>query len=70
MVDHVSSDESGRKPLWIEFNITDIKQDWMIRWQTESVHMLCSEILLSGPRIEVNGLWNPLIRKEKLSYPG
>ena len=49
--------------LWGEVRIIDTKEHWKIRRLKEAVHMLGYRVLLSWPSIEMNMIWEPIIKK-------
>ena len=57
--------EGKGKPsaLWDEVEIIDRDEHWRIRHLKESAHMLGYNDLLSRPSIELNTIWEPIIKK-------
>ncbi len=49
--------------LWDEVEIIDRTEHWRIRRLKESAHMLGYNDLLSRPSIEMNTIWEPIIKK-------
>ena len=55
--------------LWDEVKITDRtdrKEYWRVRCFKELAHMLGYSDLLSRPSIEMNTIWEPIIKKIRL----
>ena len=52
--------------LWDEVEIIDREEHWRIRRFKESAHMLGYNYLLSRPSIEMNTIWQPMIKKVRL----
>ena len=60
----------GRKrgnhlPLWDKVEIIDRTELWRIRRLKESAHMFGYNDLLSRPSIELNTIWEPIIKKAR-----
>ena len=55
--------EEKGKPLWDEAEIIDRAEHCRIRRLKESAHMLGYSDLLSRPSIEMNTIWEPIIKK-------
>ena len=53
-------------PLWDEVEIIDREEHWRRRRLKESAHMLGYSDLLSRPSIEMNTIWEPVIKKARL----
>ena len=53
-------------PLWDKVEIIDKVEHWRIRRLEESAHMLGYNDLLSRPSIELNTIWEPIIKKARL----
>ena len=49
-------------PLWDEVEIIDRAEQWRIRRLKESAHLLSYNDLLSRPSIEMNTIWEPIIK--------
>ena len=54
--------KENRLSLWNEFEIIDREEHWRIQRLKESVHMLGYNDLLSRPSIEMNTIWEPIIK--------
>ena len=52
-------------PLWDKVEIIDKVEHWRIKCLKESVHMLGYNDLLSRPSIELNTIWQPIIKKAR-----
>ena len=63
IADHIWKEKGSHLPLWDEVEITDRAKDWRIRRLKESAHMLGYNDLLSRPSIEMNTVWEPIIKK-------
>ena len=53
-------------PLWDKVEIVDRAEHWRIRRLKKSAHMLGYNDLLSRPSIELNTIWEPIIKKARL----
>ena len=63
MVDHIWKEKENHLPLWDEVRLIDREENWRIRRLKESAHMLSYSDLLSRPNIEMNTIWEPIIKK-------
>ena len=63
MADHVWKEKGHHQLLWDEVEIIGRAEHWRIRCLKESVHMLGYNDLLSRPSIELNTIWEPIIKK-------
>ena len=63
MADHIWKEKGIHLPLWDEVKIIDIADHWRIRRLKESAHMLGYNDQLSRPSIEMNTIWEPIIKK-------
>ena len=61
MVDHIWKEKRNHLPLWDEVKIIDREEHRQIRRLKELAHML--GYLLSWPSIEMNTIWEPIIKK-------
>ena len=61
MADHIWNEI--HLPLWDQAKIIDRAEYWKIRCLIEVVHVLDYNDLLSRPSIEMNTIWEPLIKK-------
>ena len=52
-------------PLWDKVEIIDRAEHWKIRRLKESTHKLGYNDLLSRPSIELNTIWEPIIKKAR-----
>ena len=50
-------------PSWDEAKIIDRAEHWRIRRLTESAHMVGCNDRLGRPSIEMNTIWEPIIKK-------
>ena len=66
MVDHVWKEKRNHLPLWNKIKITDWAEHWRIRCLKESALMLGYNDLLSRPSIELNTIWELIIKKARL----
>ena len=63
MADHIWKKKGNYLPLWDKVEIIDRAEHWRIRRLKELAHMLCYNDLLSRPSIELNTIWEPIIKK-------
>ena len=63
MADHIWREKGNHLPLWDKVEIIDRAEHWRIRRLKESAHMLGNNDLLSRPSIELNTIWEPIIKK-------
>ena len=66
MADHIWKEKGNHLPWWDEVVIIKRAEQWRIRRLTESAHMLGYNDLLSRPDIELNTIWELIIKKEKI----
>ena len=66
MADHTWKEKGNHLPLWDEVEIIDRAEHWRIKCLKESAHMVGNNDLLSRPSIEVNTIWELVIKKVKL----
>ena len=66
MADHIWKEKRNHQPLWDKVEIIDRDEHWRIRCLKESAHMLGYNDLLSRPSIEMNTIWEPIIKKVRL----
>ena len=66
MADHIWKENGNHLPLWDKVEIIDRVEHWRIRRLKESAHMLGYNDLLSRPSIELNTIWEPIIKKARL----
>ena len=64
MADHIWKEKGNNLPLWDEVEIIDRAEHW--RRLKELAHMLGYNDLLSRPSIELNTIWEPIIKKARL----
>ena len=64
MVDHIWKEKGNHLPLWDE-EIIDRAEHWRITRLNESAHMLRYNDLLNRPSIEMNTIWEPIIKKAR-----
>ena len=63
MADHIWKEKGNHLPLWDEVKIFDSAEHWRIRLLKESAHVLGYNDLLNRPSIEMNTIWEPIIKK-------
>ena len=63
MAGHIWKEKGKHLPLWDEVKIIDRVEHWMIRRLKESAHMVGYSDLLSRPSIELNTIWDSIIKK-------
>ena len=65
MADHIWKENWNHLPLWDKVEIIDRAEHWRIRRLKESAHMLGYNDLLSRPSIELNTIWESIIKKAR-----
>ena len=65
MADHIWKEKGEHLLLWDKVEITDRAEHWRTRRLKESAHMLGYNDLLSRPSIELNTIWEPIIKKAR-----
>ena len=65
MANHIWKEKGNHLPLWDEVEIIDRAEHWMIRHLKESAHMLRYNDLLRKPSIDMNTIWEPIIKKAR-----
>ena len=65
MADHIWKEKGNHLPLWDKVEIIDRGEHWRIRRLKESAHMLGYNDLLRRPSIELNTIWEPIIKKAR-----
>ena len=63
MADHIWKEKGNLLPLWDKVEIID--KHWRIRRLKKSAHMLGYNDLPSRPSIELNTIWEPIIKKAR-----
>ena len=63
MADHIWKEKENHLPLWNEVEIIDRVEHWKIKPLKESAHMFGYNDLLSRLSIEMNTIWEPIIKK-------
>ena len=63
--DHIWRGNGNHVPLWDKVEIIDRAEHWRIRHFKEPTHMLGYNDLLSRPSIELNTIWEPIIKKAR-----
>ena len=63
--DHIWKEKGNHLPLWDEVEIIDSAEHWRIRRLKESAHTLGYHDQLSRPSIEMDTIWEPIIKKVK-----
>ena len=61
--DHEWKEKGNILSLWDEVKIIDMEEHWKIRHLKEAVQMLGYSDLFSKPSMEMNMIWQPLIKK-------
>ena len=64
MADHIWKEKGNHLPLWDEVKIIDREEHWRINHLKESAHMLGYSDLLSRQSIEMNTIWEPIIKRK------
>ena len=62
---YIWKENGNHLPLWDKVEIIDRAEHWRIRRLKESAHMLGYNDLLSRPSIELNTIWEPIIKKAR-----
>ena len=65
MADHIWKENGNHLPLWDKVEIIDRAEHWRIRRLKESAHMLGYNDLQRRPSIELNTIWEPIIKKAR-----
>ena len=65
MADHIWKEKGNHLPLWDKVEIIDRAEHWRISRLKESAHILGYNDLLSRPNIELNTIWEPIIKKAR-----
>ena len=65
MADPIWKEKENHLPLWYKVEIIDRAEHWRIRRLRESAHMLGYNDLLSRPSIELNTIWELIIKKAR-----
>ena len=71
MADHIWKEKENHLPLWDKVKIIERDEHWRIRRLKESAYMLGYSDLLSRPSIEMNTIWELIIKmlnKKELEY--
>ena len=63
MADHIWKEKGNHLPLWDKVEVIDRAENLRIRCLKESAHMLGYHDLLSRQNIELNTIWEPIIKK-------
>ena len=63
MTDHIWKKKGNHLPLWGKVKIINREEHWRIRCLKESVYMFGYNDLLNRPNIEMNAIWEPIIKK-------
>ena len=63
MADLKRKEKGNPLPLRDKVEIIDRAEHWMIRRLKESAHMLGCNDLLRRPNVEMNTIWEPIIKK-------
>ena len=63
MADRIWQEKGNHLLLWDEVEIIDRSEHWRIRRLKESAHILGYNDLLSKLSIEMNTIWEPIIKK-------
>ena len=65
MVDHIWKEKGNHLPLWDKVEIIDRAEHWRNRRLKESAHMFGYNDLLRRPSIELNTIWEPIIKNNR-----
>ena len=65
MADHIWKEKGNHLLLWVEVEIIDRTEHWRIRCLKESAHTFGYNDLLSRPSIELNTIWEPIIKNAR-----
>ena len=65
MADHIWKEKENHLLLWDKVEIIDWAEHWRIRRHKESAHMLGYNDLLGIPSIDLNTIWEPIIKKAR-----
>ena len=65
MADHIWKEKGNHLPLWDKVEIIYRAEHWRIRRLKEAAHILDYNNLLSRPSIELNTIWEPIIKKAR-----
>ena len=65
MAGHIWKEKGNHLLLWDEVEIIDRAEHWRIRRLKESAHIWGYNDLLSRPSIELNTIWEPIIKKAR-----
>ena len=68
MADHIWKEKGNNLPLWDEDEIIEREEHWRIRHFKEPVRMLSYSDLLSRQNIEMNMIWEPIIKSFDNSF--
>ena len=63
MADHIWKEKGNHLPLWDAVKVIERDEPGRIRRLKESAHMLGYSDLVSRPSIEMNTIWEPIIKK-------
>ena len=63
MADHIWKEKGNHLPWWDKVEIIDRAKHGRIRRLKESAHMVGYNDLLSRPSIEMNTIWEPIIKR-------
>ena len=63
--DHIWKEKGNHLLLWDKVEMIYWAEHWRIRRLKESAHMLGYNDLLSSPSIELNTIWEPIIKKAR-----
>ena len=66
MANHIWKKKGKHQLLWDEVKIIDREEHWRVRRLKESAHMSGYSDLLSSPSVEMNTIWEPVIKKVRL----
>ena len=65
MADHIWKEKGNHLPLWDKVELIDRAEYWRIRCLKESAYMLGYRDLLSRSSIELNAIWELIIKKAR-----
>ena len=65
MADHIWKENGNHLAFWNKVEIIDRAEHWRVSHLKESTHMLGYNDLLSRPSIELNTIWELIIKKAR-----
>ena len=68
MAAHICKEKENHLPLWHIVKIIDSEEYWKRRRLKEAAHLLVYSRGQHSPSIEMNTIWEPIIKKAKLNF--